>query len=28
VEWVASAVYPLLRFGRNAALKVLGRPRI
>ena len=27
-ERVASAVYPLFRFGRNAALKVLGRRQI
>ena len=27
-EWIASLVYPLLRFGRNAALKVLGRSQI
>jgi predicted DCC family thiol-disulfide oxidoreductase YuxK len=27
-ELVASVVYPLLRFGRNVALKVLGRSRI
>jgi predicted DCC family thiol-disulfide oxidoreductase YuxK len=27
-EWVASLVYPFLRFGRNAALKVLGRSQI
>jgi predicted DCC family thiol-disulfide oxidoreductase YuxK len=27
-EWIARAVYPLLRFGRNVSLKVLGRSRI
>jgi predicted DCC family thiol-disulfide oxidoreductase YuxK len=27
-EWVASAIYPLLRLGRNASLKALGRGRI
>ncbi len=27
-EWIASAVYPLLRFGRNVSLKLLGRSRI
>ena len=28
LERVASAVYPLFRFGRNVALKVLGRSQI
>ena len=27
-DWFAGAVYPLLRFGRNAALKVMGRSQI
>jgi len=28
VEWVARVIYPVLRFGRNAALKALGRSQI
>jgi predicted DCC family thiol-disulfide oxidoreductase YuxK len=27
-EWVASLMYPVLRFGRNSALKLLGRKPI
>ena len=27
-EWVARVMYPVLRFGRNAALKALGRSQI